>query len=237
MNLAQSISLVTGAGRGIGRAIALAMAKEGATVLLTARTVPELEAVRREIETGGGKAVAMPADVTSDDQLHALFDAIEKRFKRLDLLVNNAGIGRFAPFTSLSVADLDSMWKLNVRAVFLCSQRAVRLMEVQKGGAIINISSLAGKNSFAGGSGYSATKWALMGFSKTLMLEVREHNIRVITVCPGSVDTTFSTLQKDSLRSEKILHPADVAETVLAAIRLPDRAMVSEIDIRPTNPK
>jgi 3-oxoacyl-[acyl-carrier protein] reductase len=110
-------------------------------------------------------------------------------------------------------------------------------MEPQKGGVIVNVSSLAGKNAFVGGAGYSATKWALMGFSKTLMLEVREHNIRVITICPGSVDTSFSPQEKDPKRSEKILHPQDVADTLLAAITLPERAMVSEIHIRPTDPR
>jgi len=110
-------------------------------------------------------------------------------------------------------------------------------MESQKNGLIVNISSLAGKNAFVGGGGYAATKWALMGFSKCLMLEERQYNIRVITVCPGSVETTFSDHESEAARADKILSPQDVADTVLSAILMPPRAMVSEIDIRPTNPK
>jgi 3-oxoacyl-[acyl-carrier protein] reductase len=228
---------VTGAGRGIGRAIATTLARQGSTVVLTARTRKELEAVRVEIESQGGKAVSLQADITRDDQVEQLFNELSSRFRRLDILVNNAGFGLFAPVRDLSVDDFDSMWKLNVRALFLCTQKALKLMEPQKSGIIVNVSSLAGKNAFIGGAGYSATKWALMGFSKTLMLEVREHNIRVITICPGSVDTSFSQQERISARSERILHPQDVADTILAAMTLPERAMVSEIDIRPTNPK
>jgi NADP-dependent 3-hydroxy acid dehydrogenase YdfG len=237
MKLDQSVALVTGGGRGIGKAIACTLAKNGVTVVLTARTVSELELVRKEIESSGGKALSIQADLTNDSHIDNLFNEVSSRLNRLDILVNNAGIGILSPVKDLSVNDFDAMWRLNVRALFLCSQKAIGIMEPQKGGVIVNVSSLAGKNAFVGGAGYSATKWALMGFSKTLMLEVREHNIRVITICPGSVDTSFSPQEKDPKRSEKILHPQDVADTLLAAITLPERAMVSEIDIRPTNPK
>jgi len=98
-----------------------------------------------------------------------------------------------------------------MRALFLCTQNALKLMEPQKSGIIVNVPSLAGKNAFVGGAGYSATKWALMGFSKSLMLEVREHNIRLITICPGSVDTSFSPQERNAARSDEILHPQDVA--------------------------
>ncbi|MEK6755252.1 MAG: SDR family NAD(P)-dependent oxidoreductase [Bacteroidota bacterium] len=237
MTLERSIALVTGAGRGIGKAIATTLARNGATVVLTARTMSDLEAVQKEIESSDGKALCIPADLTNDNQIEKLFDEVSSRLHRLDILVNNAGIGVFSPVKELSVEDFDGMWRLNMRAVFLCAQKAISIMEPQKSGMIVNVSSLAGKNAFVGGAGYSATKWALLGFSKTLMLEVRENNIRVITICPGSVDTSFSAQEKDPKRSEKILHPQDVADTVLAAIMLPERAMVSEIDIRPTNPK
>ncbi len=136
----------------------------------------------------------------------------------------------------LSAADFDAMWNVNMRGLFLCTQHAVKMMEPRKSGVIVNISSLAGKNAFVNGAGYAATKWALMGFSKCLMLEVREHQIRVITMCPGSVDTDFSPRIRTT-SSGKLIHPQDVADTLLAAIMLPERSMVSEIDIRPTNPK
>lgn len=236
MKLENSVALVTGAGRGIGKAIALTLANEGATVILTARTKSELEAVKSEIVSKGGKAFAIQADITNDNDVRRLFDEALSQTQQIDILVNNAGMGIFKPVKELTAPDFDAMWNLNMRALFLCTQRAVKIMEKQKGGVIVNVSSLAGKNAFLGGAGYAATKWALMGFSKCLMLEVREHNIRVITICPGSVDTSFSH-PHDPSKAEKILQPQDVADTLLAAITLPERAMVSEIDIRPTNPK
>ena len=237
MNLKGAHALVTGAGRGIGKAIALTLAKEGAEVVMTARTLAELAQVKKEIESIGGKALMIPADLTSDSQIGKLFEEINVKYTRLDILINNAGLGVFAPVRSLSVADFDRMWNLNMRAVMIVTQHALKFMEAQKGGAIVNVASLAGRNAFVGGAGYAATKWALIGFSRSLMLEVREQNIRVITICPGSVDTSFSSTPKEPSRSEKILHPQDVADTILSALKLPDRAMVSEIDIRPTIPK
>jgi 3-oxoacyl-[acyl-carrier protein] reductase len=237
MKLDGAIALVTGAGRGIGKAIALTLARNGATTILTARSLKELEAVRDEITGTGGHAHAIRTDLTNESEIDNLFKEISSRFSRLDVLINNAGLGVFSKVRELSTEDFDLMWRLNMRAVFLCSKRAIPLLEQKRSGVIVNIASLAGKNAFVGGAGYSATKWGLIGFSRTLMLEVRELNIRVITICPGSVDTSFSSERKDRERSEQILHPQDVADTVLAAILLPGRAMVSEIDIRPTNPK
>jgi 3-oxoacyl-[acyl-carrier protein] reductase len=218
MTLKNAVALVTGAGRGIGRAIALMLGREGAKVVLTARTVSELDLVKKEIEAAGGSAWVVRTDLSKDADIEKLFGEISSRFSRLDILVNNAGLGVLAPVRDLSISDFDTMWNLNMRAVYLCTQRALKIMEPQKSGAIVNVSSLAGKNALAGGAGYAATKWALIGFSRSLMLEVRAQNIRVITICPGSVDD-------------------DIAETVVAALKLPDRAMVSEIDIRPTNPQ
>ncbi len=237
MNLSGQIAVVTGAGRGIGRAIAAALASNNATVILVSRTVSELEHVRKEIETAGGTAEAKRADITRPDEVAKLFNEVRNRYGHIDILVNNAGIGKFSPVRDLGVEDLDAMWNVNLRGVFLCTQQAIRIMEPQRSGIIVNLSSLAGKNAFVNGAGYAATKWALMGFAKCLMLEERQFNIRVITVCPGSVDTSFSDHGSDSGNTEKILAPQDVAETVLAAISVPPRAMVSEIDIRPTNPK
>jgi len=200
MNLKGAHALVTGAGRGIGRAIALSLAKEGAEIVLTARTHAELAQVKKEIESIGGKALMIPADLTIDSQIEKLFEEISAKYSRLDILVNNAGIGVFAPVRSLAVADFDRMWNLNMRAVMVVTQHALKFMEAQKAGAIVNVASLAGRNAFVGGAGYAATKWALIGFSRSLMLEVREQNIRVITICPGSVDTSFSPTPKEPSR-------------------------------------
>jgi len=236
MKLTGQIALVTGAGRGIGKAISQSLASLGATVVLVSRTMIELEKVQKEIAAKGGAATPIRADVTQVQEVKTLFDNVRRRFGRLDILVNNAGMGTFVSVKELKVEEFDAMWNLNVRGLFLCTQQALQLMESQKNGVIVNISSLAGKNAFVGGAGYAATKWALMGFSKCLMLEERQFNIRVVTICPGSVDTTFSDHEAESKRSEKILSAQDVADTAVAAITMPARAMVSEIDIRPTNP-
>ena len=235
MKLEGTIALVTGAGRGIGRAIAISLSAEGALVVLNSRSGKELDAVRREIEERGGKAETAEADITDDAAAERVFRDITKRHGRIDILVNNAGIGRFAPVRSLTMNDLDEMWRLNVRAVVHCTKLAIQAMERDKRGVIVNISSLAGKNAFVGGAGYASTKWALLGFSRCLMLEERDHNIRVVTISPGSVDTTFSP-QRDPDKAQRILSPQDVADTVLLAVTMPDRAMISEIDIRPTRP-
>jgi 3-oxoacyl-[acyl-carrier protein] reductase len=237
MKLTGQTAVVTGAGRGIGRAIALTLASEGASVVLAARTTSELEKVRADIESRGGKAIPVRSDITKEQDVEKLFEEVRSRYGRLDILVNNAGIGKFVSVKEMNVNDFDAMWNLNVRGLFLCTQRAIKFMEAQKNGVIVNISSLAGKNAFVGGAGYAATKWALMGFAKCLMLEERQFNIRVVTICPGSVDTTFSDQGSDPARSERIISPQDVADTVVSAITIPARAMVSEIDIRPTNPK
>ncbi len=236
MKLQGQVALVTGAGRGIGRSVALALAREGAAVVLAARTISELDTVRRESEDLGVRTVSVPTDLTDDRQVESLFQTVDREFGQLDMLINNAGIGRFSSVREMRMDDLDAMWNLNVRAAVKCSQEAIRRMEPRRSGTIVQISSLAGKNAFVGGAAYAATKWGLMGFSKCLMLEAREQNVRVVIVCPGSVGTSFSTKPKDPGQTEKILTPDDVASAVVAAVSLPARAMMSEIDLRPTTP-
>lgn len=236
MNLQGATAWVTGAGRGIGRAIALRLASEGATVGLSARSTKELTAVADAVTTAGGKAIVAPADVTRPEEVERAFNTVLSAGGRLDILVNNAGIGVFAPVSGLSIEDFDRMWSVNVRGVFLCTRLAVPVMERQQSGTIVNVSSLAGKNAFVNGAGYAATKWALNGFSNCLRLEVRSSNVRVVTVGPGSVATEFSHTPKDPAKLARILQPDDVASAVMAAIHLPLSAMMSEIDLRPTNP-
>lgn len=227
------VGIVTGAGRGIGRAIAVALAGEGAHVVLAARTRREIEAAAAVIRGAGGSASAIATDIGEPDQVEALAKTTLDRYGRADILVNNAGIGFLKPFSELSLSEFDAMWHVNVRGVFLATKAFLPAMIRENEGAIINIASLAGKNSFKGGTGYSATKWALRGFAGSLMLEVREHNIRVITIFPGSVATNFSSMGK---QGPGILLPEDVAGAVVFAVTAPGRAMFSEIDLRPTRP-
>ena len=238
MSLKDKVALVTGGGRGIGRAIALTLAKNEADVVVTARTQSEIDSVAKEIETLGRKALAVRADVSHEPDVKILVSKTVQKFDTVDILVNNAGIGAFANVTELSTKNFDEMWAINIRGVFLCTREVLPYMKKQQSGDIINISSLAGRNAFIGGAGYCATKWALIGFARCVMLEVREQNIRVITFCPGSVDTGFGNHASGSPRSSGNIPKAeDIAQVVADTLLMPRNVMVSEVDIRPTNPK
>lgn len=234
IDLTDKVVIVTGAGRGIGRAIAQTFAREHARIVLASRTKSELEKVSDEVNMHGGVALVVPTDVTREDQVKKMVETTIHTFGRVDVLVNNAGIGLSSKVVDMKPEDLRSVFDVNLFGVFFATKAVLPQMIKQQDGVIVNISSLAGRNAFVGGAGYCATKWALIGFSRCLMLEIREYNIRVITICPGSVDTSFS---HSVSRKTNILLPEDVAETILAAVKMPQRAMVSEIDIRPTNPK
>ncbi|MFI5250989.1 MAG: SDR family oxidoreductase [Bacteroidota bacterium] len=236
MSLNGKASIVTGAGRGIGRAIALILAKNGSDVVLSSRTQSELDTVAAQIRSIGRKAITVQSDVSRPEDVHRIVDAAIVNFGKIDILVNNAGIGTFSSVADMKIEDFDRMFAVNVRGIFLCTKTVLPTMIKQNRGNIINISSLAGRNSFKGGAGYSATKWALIGFSRSLMLEVRQHNIRVITLCPGSVDTSFSPVDSSAKNADRIPKADDIAQVVLDALMMPENVMVSEIDIRPTNP-
>lgn len=225
------IGIVTGASQGIGRAIAHSLAAAGVHVILASRNEEKLETVRKEIVEAEGDATVIPTDVTSEKSVQHLVTETIKRFGKIDILVNNAGIGYFKQLTDLSTEEFDTMMNVNLKGMFLCSRAVLPVMIKQQRGEIINIASLAGKNSFAGGTVYSASKWGVIGFSRSLMLEVRDDNIRVITIAPGSVNTKFGEKEKNA---PEIILPEDVAETAVFALRMPHRTNVSEIDIRPT---
>jgi 3-oxoacyl-[acyl-carrier protein] reductase len=236
MDLKDKVALVTGASRGIGRALALAFAAESARVAVAARTLPELQQVVSEIEKRGSKGLAIQADLSSEEQIKEMVRTTVGHFGRLEVLVNNAGFGKFHNVADFPTEDWDSMFAVNMRGLFLATREALPHLRQRGESAVINIASLAGKNFFKTGAGYSATKWGVLGFSKCLMLEEREHGVRVLAVCPGSVDTHFFDGLAMTPNPDKILKPEDVADMIIAALRLPQRAMVSEFEIRPTNP-
>jgi len=153
------------------------------------------------------------------------------------VLINNAGVLIARPFEELTLEDWDATMSTNVRSLYLVTRTVLPGMRQRKHGSIVNIASLAGRNGFAGGTAYTASKHAVLGFSRSLMLEVRKDNVRVIAICPGSVDTSLLK-EQPMLKSEpsRILQPEEVADTILHTLSLPERAMVSELDIRPTNP-
>lgn len=233
-----TIAIITGAGRGIGRAITLRLAGAGVHVVPVSRTRKELDDLAGEIRNIGGRAFPIVADVGKEADIRNMVELTVREFSRIDILVNNAGIGHFSPVREMTAEHFDAMWRVNVRGVFLSTREVLPVMEKQRSGDIVNIASLAGRNAFTGGAGYAATKWALIGFSRCLMLEVRDKNIRVITLCPGSVDTTFGDHTAKDIQSTGIIPAADdIASVVLNSLTMPRHVMVSEIDIRPTNPK
>ncbi len=238
MDLKNKSALVTGAGRGIGRAIALALAREGAKLALAARSQQELESVVREIRALDTEALVIPTDVRDEKQTREMVAKTVERFGALHVLVNNAGLGYFRTVAEMKTAEWDEMFAVNLRAIFLATNAAIPHLRQAKESFVINIASLAGKNTFVNGGGYAATKWGLRAFSQCLMLEERQYGVRVLVVCPGSVDTSFASGRTGSPHSAKkeIVRPEDVAETIVMSIKMPQRTMVSEIDIRPTNP-
>lgn len=227
------VAIVTGASRGIGRAITNALVHQGYHVVAVARSADQLAELERMHNASERRVLAVPADITDDRAAKRIVSSVLDWAGRIDVLVNNAGIGIFKPAIELTEEEFDAMWRLNIRAPIVLTRSVLPQMITAQRGSIVNIASLAGKNSFAGGTGYAATKWALRGWASSLMLEVRQYNIRVITICPGSVDTSFSGINK---RGAHITQPEDVAAAVVFALSAPERTMISEIDLRPTRP-
>lgn len=230
-------ALVTGATAGIGRTTAFALGQAGYRVGVCARTPSNLRTLLDDLASARIAAAGHPADVGLEADVRDMVAEVTRALGPIDVLVNNAGVALLKPFAELTLEDWDTTMATNLRSMFLVTREVLPGMRERKRGAVVNVSSLAGRNGFAGGSAYSASKHAVLGFSRSLMLEVRKDNIRVITICPGSVDTGLIREQgvlKPDLA--KILRPEDVAATILSSLALPERAMVSELDVRPTNP-
>jgi NAD(P)-dependent dehydrogenase (short-subunit alcohol dehydrogenase family) len=236
VNLKNAIAVVTGGSRGIGLALAHAFGHEGAAVAICSRSEASVTAGLRTLTGAGVRAVGTPCDVTSETAVAAFAGFVARALGHPTVLVNNAGIGRFAPLEAMSLEDWDAVQATNLRGPFLATRAFLPAMKSAGEGAIVNIASLAGRNGFEGGTAYCASKHGLLGFAKALMFEVRRYNIRVITVCPGSVATEFNGPSHASETTKRVLRAEDVAGIVVSTLALPDRAMVSELDIRPTNP-
>jgi 3-oxoacyl-[acyl-carrier protein] reductase len=237
MELAGSLAVVTGATEGIGRAIAMTLGRAGARAAICARTETNVRRTVGDLSAAGVDAIGTPCDVSDPGAVERFAAFVKRERGTPQVLVNNAGIGRFRPLDELPLEDWDAVMAINVRSLYLVTRAFLKDMKASGGGTIVNVASLAGKNGVEGGTAYCASKHAVLGFSKALMLEVRKHNIRVVAICPGSVATPFMDKQ-DRFRPnrERVLTPEDVAHAVLATVSVADRAMVSELDIRPTNP-
>jgi 3-oxoacyl-[acyl-carrier protein] reductase len=233
----KDVTIITGASKGIGESIAYKFASENHHVVLIGRNEENLKRISNKINTYYGSSEYYAGSVTNVEFIKKSFNQVIERHGRIDHLINNAGIMIIKKFVDASLEEFQSQMETNMYGVFICTKEALPSMIERQTGSIINISSLAGKNNFVGGTMYSTTKHALMGFSKSLMLEVRSYNIRVAIVCPGSVSTDLLLNSPMTPKDKgKILQPEDIAEVVFSIIKLPPRALVSEIEIRPTNP-
>ena len=230
--LAGQVAVVTGGGRGIGAAIATQLAYMGAQVVITGRTRVQLDKAANQIRTAGGQCEAFESDVQDLPSVERLAQRVQQTFGRTDILVNNAGIGGFGgPLHKMPPADWDAVLNTNLRGVYYCIKAFVPQM-LERGGHIVNISSLAGKNALPNGAAYAASKWGLNGLSYSVAEELRGQNIRVSVVCPGSVDTELSPhAGKDKL---KMLRSEDVAHVVAMLVTQAPQSFASEVLLRPT---
>jgi 3-oxoacyl-[acyl-carrier protein] reductase len=226
------VAIVTGAGRGIGRSIALSLAQNGARISLAARTETELQNVQIEIESSGGQAVVFPADLSCEADSIALIRKSFERFNRLDILINNAGLGIFKPLVETTIEQWDQLMAVNARGPFLLCREAIPYLKLQKQSFIINIVSVAGVRGYVNQAVYSASKHAMLGMTKALAKEVQSDGIRVHAICPGGVDTQLvNQLNSDTSRSE-LMQPEEIADIVLFLLTRHGNAVIDEIHVR-----
>lgn len=232
--LASKVALVTGGSKGIGLEIARGLLAAGASVAICGRNETALAAAEKALsgEYEPGRVLALRADVGKVEDVRTLVAEVGSRFGKLDILVNNAGLGVFKSVADLTPEDWQAMLDTNLTGVFYCCHEALPLLKAAGSSFIINIGSLAGRNAFAGGAGYNATKFGLLGFSEALMLDHRHDGIRVSCVMPGSVDTAFG----HSAPAEWKIRPEDIAETVLHLLTMPERTLISRVEVRPSRP-
>ena len=237
MDWPKQLAVVTGGTQGIGWALVDALAKRGAAVAFCSRNGAAAEDLAHDLRALGVRTVGAASDIRDEAQVAEFAERVLREAGRPTILVNNAGIGHFGPVTEMTAAAWDDVMATNLRGMFLVTRAFLPAMAARGRGAIVNIASLAARNGIAEGAAYSASKHGVLGFSKSLMLEVRTLGVRVMAVCPGSVNTAFldGDTPFDPNRS-RILLPDDVAKATLDALELPDRALVSELDIRPANP-
>jgi 3-oxoacyl-[acyl-carrier protein] reductase len=231
-NLEGKVAIVTGAGRGIGKAISVSLAKAGCRIVLAARTREQIEVVQEEILSQGGDALGVPTDLTADEDIQRLVEASQAQWGAVDILINNAGWGKRASVVVASLTDWDQTFRLNLRAPMVLAKALLPNMIAKREGAVINIGSVSGKTGEANGAAYSASKFGLIGFTQSLYEEVREHGIKVAVILPGFVDTPLIPPNRQLDRS-KMIQADDIAQTVLFVLTSPATCCPVEITVRP----
>ncbi len=239
------VALITGASSGIGEATAVALAGEGAQVALAARRVDRLQSLARRIADNGGQALPIIADVSDETQVREMVQRVYDSWQRLDVLVNNAGVALVGPVERANPDDWRRMVQINLLGLMYATHAVIPIMKEQgEGGAIVNVSSVAGRTARAGFAAYNATKWGVNGFSEALRQEVNQYNIRVTIIEPGFVETRFAehipdpeTKKeiKERIASIRLLKSEDIAAAVLYAVTQPSYVDVNELLIRPTD--
>lgn len=232
-NLKDKVVLVTGASRGIGKAISIAIAQSGAEVILVARDEERLKQVKEEINHFKGKAVVIKADFSKENEVIQLFEQIKKKYQCLDVLINNAGIASFGNTEDFPIEEFDKIMNVNIRSVFLACQKAIKLMKKKNNGYIINISSVVGFKGYNKQCAYGISKHGVMGLTKSLAVELQEQNIRVSAILPGGVNTDMVGDARPDLDLSVLIDPKEIAHTILYLLSLWDtNAAVDQIYIR-----
>ncbi len=230
--LAGKVAIVTGAGRGIGKAISLILSRSGCRVVLASRNESRLKSIWEEICSQGGEALVVPTDLSRDADMERLVERTLQEWGSIDYLVNNAGWGKKAPVVKAKVEDWDRTFQVNLRAPMILSQLVLPTLIAKGEGAIINIGSISGKMGQANSAAYSASKFGLIGFTQSLYEEVREHGIKVTVILPGFVDTELIP-PTNKLDRSKMISPEDVAQAVLFVLTSPPTSCPVELTMRP----
>lgn len=226
------VAIVTGASRGIGRAISLALAREAVTVVLAARAVDKLKETAEQVTAAGGKAQIIPTELTDEQSIKNLVRATSERFGRLDILINNAGITHSAKLEETSTEDWDRCIRTNARAPFILCREALPLLRRSEAAYIINIASVVGVKAYPLQSAYTASKHALRGMTMALAEELRGSNVRVHLLCPGGVDTDLVKKVRPDIKRQDLMQPEEIAELVLYLVTHKGNAVIDELHIR-----
>ncbi|MBW4571535.1 MAG: SDR family oxidoreductase [Tolypothrix carrinoi HA7290-LM1] len=229
------VAIITGAGRGLGQATALLFGKEGAHVIAASRTPAEVERTAQQIRENGGAAIAIPTDITNLDRVSDLFHYVDEYYGRINILVNNAGVGLFGSVEELMPEALDRMLAVNLKGTVYCSQAAFKRMKDAGSGQIINVLSTASKVGRPNESGYTASKWAVAGFTESLKAEAKPWGIRVTSFCPGGMNTAFwqmSANKAHQVQAENFMDSHVIAELLLQIATLPASINVDDMVIK-----
>lgn len=231
-SLVDKVALVTGASRGIGRSVAIALAKEGATIVAAARDSEMLNETCRVIEEAGGQALVSMVELSNENSIRKLMETVTEKFGRLDVLVNNAGITLSSSLEETTTDDWDRLMAVNVRGAFVLCREAMGLLRQARPGVIVNISSVVGVKGYAKQIAYTASKHAMRGMSIAMAEELKESNVRVHVICPGGVDTEMVSRVRPDINKDELIQPEEIAELVLYLVSHTGNAIVDEIRVR-----